>query len=249
MRIKLSNLTFILVTASVSVSAQNNSLKVYGPGGPAPALIEVAKSFEKEKGIKVDIIFGPQNKWEQEAKNNADLIFSGSEIMQHSQNKVFSLSNKKALYLRPSVIIVRKGNPKSINGIKDIINNNIKTLVVNGAGQAGLWEDIIAKSGNIIDINKFNKNIYSTNNSAQALKEWNTNKDIDAWIIWNHWHNKVKTNSDLVKMEDNYRLYRPISIAYTNKGLEINESKKFVNYLSSLNAQIIFEKHGWKKEW
>lgn len=57
------------------------------------------------------------------------------------------------------VIIVRKGNSKSISGIKSLIKNDLRILVVNGVGQAGLWEDIIGKSGSILDFNKFSNNI------------------------------------------------------------------------------------------
>lgn len=41
---------------------------MYGLGGLVPALIKVAKLFEKETESKVNIKFGPQGKWEQEAK-------------------------------------------------------------------------------------------------------------------------------------------------------------------------------------
>ena len=57
----------ILVTFSQDTSfaqettqpAKTEILKVYGPGGPAPAMREAAKVFGDRKGIKVEITAGP----------------------------------------------------------------------------------------------------------------------------------------------------------------------------------------------
>ncbi|EGQ7854413.1 substrate-binding domain-containing protein [Vibrio crassostreae] len=246
MKIKILTLS-VFLSSSVYAS---NTLHVYGPGGPAPAMLETAKLFEKQEGIKVNVVFGPQSKWEESAKNNADLIFSGSEIMLHQQNKSFSLSKSEALYLRPSGIIVRKGNPKSITGIETLIKSNLNILVVNGAGQSGLWEDIVGRSGNVTDINEFKENIvYAADNSAQAIEFWETNPEVDAWVIWSNWYDRVSSTSDLVAIEKDYMIYRPVSISYTDKGMGKKESLRFVEYLSSSTASEIFLKYGWQKQW
>lgn len=64
-----------------SFSAHAEALKVYGPGGPAPAMREAAAAFEKETGRIVTIVAGPTPQWIEKAKQDADLVFSGSETM------------------------------------------------------------------------------------------------------------------------------------------------------------------------
>jgi accessory colonization factor AcfC len=39
------------------------TLFVYGPGGPAPAMKEVAEVFGKAHGVKVEVTAGPTDKW------------------------------------------------------------------------------------------------------------------------------------------------------------------------------------------
>ena len=43
------------------------TLKAYGPGGPAPAMKEAAQAFEKKSGIKVEITAGPTPQWKDKA--------------------------------------------------------------------------------------------------------------------------------------------------------------------------------------
>ncbi len=38
-------------------------LRVYGPGGPAPAMKEAAKAFEQKTGTPVVVTAGPTSEW------------------------------------------------------------------------------------------------------------------------------------------------------------------------------------------
>jgi len=59
---------------------------------------------------------GPSAKWLDQAKANADLIFSGSETMMtdfvYAMDGQLSHQQVTPLYLRPLSILVRPGNPK-----------------------------------------------------------------------------------------------------------------------------------------
>jgi hypothetical protein len=66
--------------ASGAASAQS-ALHVYGPGGPAPAMKEAATEFEKKTGTHVDLTAGPTPTWIDHARQDADIIYSGSETM------------------------------------------------------------------------------------------------------------------------------------------------------------------------
>lgn len=62
-------------------TATGQTLRIYGPGGPAPAMKEAAAAFEKAGGAKVEVVAGPTPQWLPQAKVDADLIYSGSETM------------------------------------------------------------------------------------------------------------------------------------------------------------------------
>ena len=92
------HLTVLILSLPLSVIAQE-TVNIYGPGGPAPAIQESAEQFQKKYGVTVNVTFGPQNKWQEKAKQNADLIFSGSEVMLDQLKKDFHLTNSAALYM------------------------------------------------------------------------------------------------------------------------------------------------------
>ena len=67
--------------APTIVTASAEALKVYGPGGPLPPIKEAAEIFGKARGVTIDVVAGPEPQWIDQAKKDADLIFSGSEIL------------------------------------------------------------------------------------------------------------------------------------------------------------------------
>jgi accessory colonization factor AcfC len=227
-------------------------LNVYGPGGPYPAMKEAAETFGKQQNVKVDVTAGPTNQWIEKAKKDADIIYSGAEYMM--TDFIFAMEGRidettvTPLYLRPSSILVRPGNPKKIKDFPDLLKAGMKILVVNGAGQAGLWEDIVGKDGKIETVKKFRKNIVAyAPNSAVAKKIWTENKDIDAWLIWNIWQVANPDLADLVQMSKKYVLYRDCGIALTKQGKDKELAKKFYGFVQSEAGDSIFAKWGWIK--
>src|SRR5512143_2500468 len=93
-------------------------LRAYGPGGPLPAMKEAAAEFGKLYNVTVEVTAGPTGNWLNKAKEDADLIFSGAEYMMTDFIKAMEgrvdESTVESLYLRPSGILVRPGNPKGI---------------------------------------------------------------------------------------------------------------------------------------
>jgi len=243
----LFTLFILCMNFSTVAAAQVN---VFGPGGPAPAMTEVAKLYTEKTGIIVNIVAGPTGKWTNDAKSKGDLVFTGSEIMLDNFTSQFNLKDSKALYLRPSVILVRKGNPKNIKGMESLFQKGINVMVVQGAGQVGLWEDIVGRTKNIDNINIIRDNMtFIAGNSALAVAKWKNDVKIDAWIIWNHWHDRTQDMTDIVEIEPDYRMYRATSIAFTDKGLANKDAKAFYNFLDNKESQAIFKKHGWQKQW
>jgi len=237
------------VLAPVHVAAEE-TLLVYGPGGPYPAMKEAAEAFGNLQNVKVEVVAGPTNQWIEKAKKDADIIYSGAEYMM--TDFIFAMeggideSTVTPLYLRPSSILVRPGNPKKIRDFPDLLKPGMRLLVVNGAGQAGLWEDIAGKDGDIEAVKTFRKNIIAyAPNSGAAKKVWTENKDIDAWFIWNIWQVANRDLADLVPMSKPYVLYRDCGIALTKQGKGKELAKKFYEFVQSKDVARIFAKWGW----
>ena len=144
----LALLGLLLFMVTGTPSRAESTVQVFGPGGPAPAMKEAAEVFGKQAGSRVEIVAGPTGAWLDKAKAEADVIFSGSEVMM--TDFVTAMGGQiveetiAPLYLRPAAILVRPGNPKGVKGFADLLARDLKVLLVNGAGQQSLWEEASA---------------------------------------------------------------------------------------------------------
>ena len=230
-------------------SAMAGTLHVYGPGGPAPAMKEAAAVFSKTHKVKVEVTAGPTPEWKARAGKDADVIFSDSESMMTDFLATFPDLDPKTvmpLYLRPSAILVRPGNPKRIKGIDDLLTPGRRILVVQGAGQGGLWEDVAGRLGDIRSVRAMRSNIVEfAGNSGEAKQAWQDDPSLDAWLIWNIWQVANPTLADVVEIEPEYRIYRDAGVALTRRGLGNTHAKAFADFLASPQGAAIFAKWGW----
>lgn len=238
----------LAISISVSVQAAG-IIHVYGPGGPLPAMKEAAAAFGKKHSIEVEVTAGPTPQWIDHAKADADLIFSGSEVMMSdfiAAMPDIDTSTVQPLYLRPAAILVRPGNPGHITGVADLLKPGHRILVVNGAGQQGLWEDVAGRLGDMASVRAFRSNIVKVaGNSAQAKQSWTEDPSIDAWLIWSIWQVANAKVADQVAVEPQYAIYRDTGIALTKRGEVRPDVKKFARFLASPEGAAIFEKWGW----
>jgi accessory colonization factor AcfC len=241
-------LALFLSTITAGFAAE--PLHVYGPGGPLPAMKEAAEVFGKAHDLDVEVTAGPTGQWLAQAKGDADVIFSGSESMMSDFVTAFGgqivADSVTPLYLRPSTILVRPGNPSHIAGLGDLMKPGHKILVVNGSGQGGLWEDVVGRTGDIRAVQAFRANIGQfAATSAEAKQSWIADKTYDAWLIWNIWQVANPTVADQVAIEPKYRIYRDAGVALTQRGAARPEAKAFAAFLSSAAGARIFAKWGW----
>ncbi len=226
-------------------------LHVYGPGGPAPAMKEAAQAFGARRQVTVEVTAGPTPAWKEQALKDADLLFSGSEYMMTDfvQRDLPGLVKPEAvhtLYLRPSAILVRPGNPKGIRGVLDMVKPGVRVLVVQGAGQLGLWEDVAGRTGDVGLVRALRKNIaLHASNSAEARKAWVADPRLDAWLIWNIWQKANPDLADAVPMEPRFTVYRSCGAAVTTRAGDPALTADFLAFLEAEEGQRIFAKWGW----
>ena len=246
----------IVATALLSVLASYSAqadVNLYGPGGPHTALIKVGQSFEAATGIKVNVHFGPQASWNDNAKKNADILFGASEqsalAIATAHQQAFDINKIEPLYLRPAIILVKKGNPKNIQGLTDLTKPGIGIVVPEGAGISntsgtGVWEDMIGRTGDINQVTKFRKNIVQyTPNSGGARKAFLEDPRVDAWVTWIDWAKSNPDFGDVVKIEDQFVVYRDVNIVLKNN--PDKDTKQFAEYLKGEKSKQIFQQLGW----
>lgn len=260
-RTHLAAVLILAVGTARSTGAQAapaETLHVYGPGGPLPAMMEAATAFGRTHGVHVEVTGGPTPQWLAKARTDADVIFSGAENMMTDFVRQLDDSAPgfaparideatiTPLYLRPAAILVRKGNPKRIRRFEDLLRPTVKVLVVQGAGQTGLWEDVAGRTGDVAVVRAFRKNIGAVApNSGEAKRRWTEDQTFDAWLIWNIWQVANPALADMVPLAERWRVYRDAGVALTVRGSTRRHARAFVAYLQSAEGARIFARWGW----
>lgn len=241
----------LALSTAATAAGTAGTLHVYGPGGPGPAMQEAANEFGAIHRVKIVVTTGPTSAWADEAKQDADIIFSGAENMMSDLAKVFpglfELADAEPLFLRPAVILVRPGNPKHIKGFRDLLAPGVKILAVAGSGQIGLWEDVAGRTGDIVLVSGFRRNLVlpEAETGSAARVQWTTRKDIDAWLVWDTWQFANPQLADVVPLEEPFRIYRDTGVVLTAKGKRDTQAQAFIDYLETPGAKAIFDRWGW----
>jgi accessory colonization factor AcfC len=247
---KHRTIAFAMLALVTGSARGEEAILAYGPGGPAPAMKEAAEVFSKARGARVEVAAGPTDTWIAKARQDADVIFSGAEYMMTDLVKAMEGRIDEgtivSLYLRPSAILVRPGNPKKIADLPDLARPGTKVLVVQGAGQTGMWEDMAGKQGDIRLVRDLRRNIVlHAPSSGAARQAWVEKKEIDAWIIYNIWQVANPTLADLVPVSKDYVIYRSSGASLTQKGKGRTLAREFLAFLQSKDGAAIFRRWGW----
>ncbi|KAK0350570.1 hypothetical protein LTR94_028494, partial [Friedmanniomyces endolithicus] len=84
-------------------------------------------------------------------------------------------------------------------------------------------------------------------NTALALKGWEADPSIDAWVTFPIWAKANPGVADVVPLEVNRRVYRDAGVALTARGNDKPSAMAFVRFLSSPQGAAIFRKWGWQQ--
>lgn len=244
---------FTFVFTGIAEVAAQEVLHVYGSEGPFPAIDEAAQVFGAKNHVQVAVVSGPVAKWLNDAKSDAEVIFCSAEFMMSDLVRAGELQidtrSVTPLYVRPSAILVRPGNPKQIHDFPDLLKPDVRIMVVTGSGQTGLWEDMAGKQGDVRTIRALRKNIaLFAADSTEAVRTWQERDDIDAWITWSIWHLPLRDQADLVSVSPEYVVYRQCNVGLTERGRGHPLAVRFIEFLTSPEGAAIFKSWDWITE-
>lgn len=236
---------------SIKHQPKDGVVRLYGAGGPHTAFQKVADLWMKTTGNKVDITAGPEATWSKKAQGDADIIWGTSEQSMTAflqTYKTFSSDQVIPIYIRPTVIAVKKGNPKQIKGFDDLLKEGVKIVVTEGSGVSntsgtGTWEDVAGRLGSLSDIRAFRKNIvaFSTGSGA-SFKAFN-DLDADAWITWPNWPATKADALEEIPIEEGRQIWRDVSVAVAPDA--DTAAQQFATFLETDEAAALMKTEGW----
>ena len=236
---------------TIEHAPKDGIVKLYGAGGPHTAFRKVADAFQAETGITVEIIAGPEAKWSRAAQHDADILWGTAEQAMTAFLETYTAFSSDAVtpvYVRPAVIAVKKGNPKKIGGIEDLLRDGMKIVVTEGAGVyntsgTGVWEDVVGRTGSLEDITRFRRNIVAYAKGSGASFRAFSEKDADAWITWPNWPLTHTDIADMVAIEPERAIWRDVNVVLSPDADP--EAARFLAFLTTDKAAALMKTEGW----
>ncbi len=228
----------------------SKELLIFAGSASKPPLQEAVKIFEKNTGIKVNVVYGGSGFVLSQMKltKRGDLYFPGSsDYMQKAKREgvVYKDSEKIIVYLVPA-INVRKGNPKHIKSLKDLTKPKIRVAIANPNGVCvGAYAvEIIEKNFTPKEKEAFRKNLVNYTGSCSKTAAAISLKQVDAVIGWRvfHYWDPDRIENVALKPEEIARVgYIPIAISKFTKDKKL--AQKFIDFLTSKQGKAIFAKY------
>jgi len=160
-------------------------LIVYCAAALKAPLEAIAKEYEQEYGIPVQLQFGASQTLlaNAEVSRTGDLYLPADDTYLQLARDKRLLAETLPLAHMTAVIAVRKGNPKKIHSLDDLLNGQVKVAQANpDAAAIGKLTRYLLKASNLWE--KFEKSVVVTTGTVNDVANAITVGTVDAGVVW-----------------------------------------------------------------
>lgn len=255
-----------ITTITLGASKSVDPLLIHVGGTMRPVMEKIAKEYTKKSGVKVIINSGGSGELlaQIEMKKIGDIYICHDPFMDILMQK-FKMGNEawELSELTP-VIVVQKGNPKNIKGLKDLTKPDVRLYLTDHkySTLGHLLPTIFEKARiNLDDLNKKKRII--THRKGSFVANMVVTKNGDAAICWNAVAALRTKNLDIIPIPDselptpyvdsitsatakNYPL-TPVRVTLCTLkcSKQPKEADKFAKFAISDEGKKIFQKFGY----
>lgn len=225
-------------------------LLLFCGAGIRPPVQQIAEAFEREHGVKIVTDYAGSEVLISKIKlaRRGDLYMPGDKhYVELAAQEDLILSQKSVCYFVPT-ILVRKGNPKNIHGLQDLLANGLKL----GLGDAKACA-----------IGRKTKQIFARNNIAREDVEKNVvfqsltvNElgmqiqagSLDAVIVWDAIARYYSEHGTEVPIPVEENVISTVNIGVLTFTKDRSLAEQFVEFAVSPRGQSIFKQHNYRTE-
>jgi len=227
----------------------NGSITVFCGSANKPAMEEIAAKFEREKKIKVNMVFGGSGTLlsQIELSRQGEIYLPGSPdyiIIANRKKLVIEKSDRIVAYLVPA-IITPAGNPASIHSLQDLARPKTRIGIGNPKTVClGLYGIEVLETNHLLK--QVLKNVVTFGGSCSKTANLAAMSTVDAILGWRvfHFWNPDRMGYVPIAEKNIPRIsYIPISIPVYTK--DINLSNTFIEFVLSPWGRSIYKKHGY----
>lgn len=227
-----------------------NSIYIYAGAGLRPALEDIAHTFTAKTGVAVETNYGGSGMLISNLRltKRGDLFMPGDEWYIDLADKEGLVEPKAPVCWFVPVILVQKGNPKSIRGLADLARPGLRIGLGNPkACQVGrASEEIIAK--NRLDAAAIEKNLAFSSVTVNELGLQIKTGQLDAAIVWDAVAAQYADSADVVAIPPAQNAVSRVAVAVLKSARNLAGAEAFVQFLRGPEGQALFRKHQYRTE-
>jgi len=230
--------------------SEPKKLLLYCGAGIRPPVAQMAEAFEREHGVKIVVDYAGSEVLLSKIKliRKGDLYMPGDKyyVDQAAQEGMIH-SQQSACYFVPT-ILVRKGNPKNIRRLQDLVTEGVKL----GLGDAQACaigrktKQIFAK--NDIPWEQVEKNLAFQSTTVNELGMQIQAGSLDAVIVWDAIAGYYSEHGTEVPIPPGKNVISTVNIGVLSFTKNRSLADKFVEFAVSAAGQAILAEHNYRVE-
>lgn len=229
---------------------QNKKLFVYCAAGVKEPVQEIAKKFETETGVKVEFTFANSGQLlgQIEMTKTGDVYIPGDVgfVAQAEAKKLTSGRAKEFCYFVPA-IYVRKGNPKGIKTVTDLVKPGLKLALADSSSAVGQLQAQVFRKNNL-DEAALKKNTVASPATVVEVCMAVKMGTVDAGIIWDALAGFAPDEAELVRIPAEKNQIAIVTATALAGTKDAETAGAFLNYLASDKAKEILKAIGFTVE-
>ena len=230
--------------------SEAKELLLYCGAGIRPPVQQIAEAFESEHGVKVITDYAGSEMLLSKIKlaRRGDLYMPGDKhYVEQAASDGMILSQQSVCYFVPT-ILVRKGNPNKINGLRGLLADGLKL----GLGDAKACaigrktKQIFAK--NNISWEDVEKNLVFQSLTVNELGMQIQAGSLDAVIVWDAIASYYVEHGTEVPIPVEKNVISTVNIGILSFTQDRSLAEEFVKFAASQSGQDIFKQHNYRTD-
>jgi molybdate transport system substrate-binding protein len=249
-RVIILTLICIAVMACVLVFVRagqaGTSLTVHAGAGIRPPLDEAGKMFEKKTGTRVEYNYKGSGCLLADIcfSKRGDVYIPGELYYVEQAGERGFIGTSLVVAQMSTVVVVQKGNPKKIKGLKDLTRPGLRIGLGDptkvAIGRAA--NESLVKAGILKDVEK---NVVMRALNVVEMGIGVKLEHLDAAIVWDATAYLFKGDVETLSLPDEWRVDSPIPAGVLSFSKQRSQAEQFVKFLATEEVAKVFRAHGY----
>ncbi len=225
-------------------------LLLFCGAGIRPPVAELAEIFGREHNVKVITDYAGSEVLLSKIKlgKRGDLYMPGDRHYTDMADKEGLILSRKAVCFFVPTILVQKGNPKNIAGLRDLARPGIRLGLGDPRSCAIGRKSIAIFEKNNIPWSEVEKNLKFQSITVNELGMQIQADSLDAVIVWDAIAEYYAGDGDVVAIPVEQNLISTVEVATLKFTTDREMSERFVEFANSERGKAIFRKHKYRVE-